>query len=208
MTQEATMHTIVDIIYLSLFYKEHTTAGGGTSSPAILLGASIGSVLVFILTANAIAFLSIAGRKHYKRRHRSQEVISDYASVIIVPVATRPDLPQRIPMHTEKNVAYGSHQSGKQSANEDEKSATKISGVRWNVDTDPDQASMIAFDDDGYPVMQRSGTLYMDVLPLQTYPKVIATASESQVTKEHCSKPRHPQDTEYNGNDGYPSLGP
>ncbi len=202
----------------------------GPSSTGVLYGASIGGVLAFfLLSACTIAFLSIAMRKCYTAKHHpeSQVDIADYASVVIVPtvgVDLRPDLPQRRKeIHVEKNVAYDKYQLEQQPANEAEKDGTKTSGLRCgtqvqgnevtsNVDTsetDCNRTSMIGFDDDGYPIMQRTGdNLYMDVLPPQTDPKDTATASECQVTKEHSSKQtKHNQDTECE-DDGYPSLWP
>ncbi len=166
----------------------HPYPAVGQSSTGVLYGASIGAVLVFFLCASTIAFLSIAMRKCYTAKHHreSQVDIADYASVVIVPTAPtvgvglRPDLPQRRKeIHVEKNVAYDEH----------------------------NRTSMIGFDDDGYPIMQRTGE-YMDVLPPQTDPKGTATASEFQETKEHSSKQtKHNQDTECE-DDGYPSLWP
>ncbi len=225
------IHLFWSVVYLFL-HATHSWPAVGPSNTGVLYGASIGGVLVFLLlTASILAFLGIAMRKYYTAKHhrKSQEDIADYASVPIAPWPTvgvdlRPDLPQRRKeIHVEKNVAYDKYQLEQQPANEAEKDGTRTSGLRCgtqvqgneitsNVDTsetDCNRTSVIGFDDDGYPIMQRTGDiLYMDVLPPQTDPKDTATASEFQVTKEHSSKPKHNQDMECNDDDGYPSLCP
>ncbi len=167
-------------------------------------------------------------RKCYTAKHHreSQEDIADYASVAIVPTVgadLRPDVPQRRKeIHMDVNAAYGKCQSGKEQANEAEQDSTRSSGLRCGAqvhvneitstvhtcETDFNRTPMIGFDDDGYPIIHRTGDiLYMDVLPPQMDP---AAMSATRVSKEQCSKPK-PQahhHAECDEDDGYPRLWP
>ncbi len=175
---------------------------------------------MFLLLTAGIIIIAIVGRIYYRRHRKSQETIADYASVAIIRVELRPDLPQRrTNVHMESNGSDRC-QLEEQPANEKSKDASRSS--RFSCPTEVnvneissnaaeigcDQSSMIGFDDDGYPVMQRTGGIYMDVLPPQTDPKVTTTVSESQVTKDQCSKQRCHQDTQCAESDGYSSLWP